>query len=729
MLHSTSYRLHLSKFMDDCKKEYELTDTKLQLHQYLCLRYFTDKKPRGILLYHMMGTGKTWAGAALAESTLEHSKAVLFISKQSIHDNFRRTVNAYAGNVSDKYKFLTLGSSALKRRLIEIITSDLAVTLNEGQVNADDYTFIIDEAHNFFAGITNGSDIPTFLYNLIMRSNCRIIFMSGSPAVKEAYELGICFNMLCGYLGNMTLFGENYADFIRYFIVDPEVMNAESNSLNIDTRNMEVFGDRITGLISYYRPSATEEAEHFPKMYGPYVFKIPMSPTQYDAYNFYRTRERKQESQNTRRSEGGLSIPKGSSSTYRVMSRQLSNFSFPDYASVKYYDDRGNLKYNYDLNNLTDTDFTEEALAINSPKLLRLLRVLQAHTSYDMGLIAEVIEGARHSPGIIYSTYIEFGVRLISRALDAFGYETTDRAVDTRVGSLELSGDTLDDADDTGNANNVLGNINDISDDTYNTSDDTYNTSNTPRTLNTTPRRVHGASVPRYAIISGEVDLETQAEILRQFNDPSNVDGSVLYLLLISSTGAEGLDIKRGGHVHIYEPHWHDSRHNQVIARLNRYDSHIDMPYDERNFCAYFYLSDYPVNVIGDEDSTDVALYNKAQARQVIINKFLGVVKTNAVDCTIHGNKCRICSPTDESLIINDLSKHIEYGSKCIINETIEVNAYPFMYGESEYYYYLDGKNIKILRLEPLYNEYIEITVANADYYDLLAHVNYLIKQ
>ena len=50
--------------------------------------------------------------------------------------------------------------------------------------------------------------------------------------------------------------------------------------------------------------------------------------------------------------------------------------------------------------------------------------------------------------------------------------------------------------------------------------------------------------------------------------------GERLRVLLVSKTGAEGLDLKYIRQVHILEPYWDQSRINQVIARAVRLNSH-----------------------------------------------------------------------------------------------------------------------------------------------------------
>lgn len=67
-----------------------------------------------------------------------------------------------------------------------------------------------------------------------------------------------------------------------------------------------------------------------------------------------------------------------------------------------------------------------------------------------------------------------------------------------------------------------------------------------------------------------------------------------LKALIISSTGGEGLDLKRTRQVHILEPHWNDEKINQVIGRAARYKSHTDLPEDKQVVNVYKYVSKIP---------------------------------------------------------------------------------------------------------------------------------------
>ena len=108
--------------------------------------------------------------------------------------------------------------------------------------------------------------------------------------------------------------------------------------------------------------------------------------------------------------------------------------------------------------------------------------------------------------------------------------------------------------------------------------------------------------------------------------------------MLITSAGAEGLDLKNTRSVIILEPFWHTSRIQQVIGRAVRYKSHETLPESERYVDVYNLLLEknekYP-----DEsglDSADMLLYKKSINKHSVIKQFTNQM----IESSIELNKC-----------------------------------------------------------------------------------------
>ena len=70
-------------------------------------------------------------------------------------------------------------------------------------------------------------------------------------------------------------------------------------------------------------------------------------------------------------------------------------------------------------------------------------------------------------------------------------------------------------------------------------------------------------------------------------------------MLLLSSSGAEGLNLKGTKMAQILDPHFNDSKIEQVIARGIRRGSHAHLPEEERKVVVQKYLSVLPPNIFG----------------------------------------------------------------------------------------------------------------------------------
>ena len=103
--------------------------------------------------------------------------------------------------------------------------------------------------------------------------------------------------------------------------------------------------------------------------------------------------------------------------------------------------------------------------------------------------------------------------------------------------------------------------------------------------------------------------------------------------LLISSSGAEGLDLKGTRSVQIMEPHWNKSRVEQVIGRGIRYKSHAHLPENERNVTVTKYQTTLPKTLTQKiffrhpDTSADEYLENLSNKKQETLNKFLDIFK------------------------------------------------------------------------------------------------------
>lgn len=62
-----------------------------------------------------------------------------------------------------------------------------------------DKVVIVDEVHNITSKMTGKGVYFPLLYEILLRSQSKLIFLSGTPAINSPYELGLMFNMLRGF--------------------------------------------------------------------------------------------------------------------------------------------------------------------------------------------------------------------------------------------------------------------------------------------------------------------------------------------------------------------------------------------------------------------------------------------------------------------------------------------------------------------------------------------------
>ena len=183
--------------------------------------------------------------------------------------------------------------------------------------------------------------------------------------------------------------------------------------------------------------------------------------------------------------------------------------------------------------------------------------------------------------------------------------------------------------------------------------------------------------------MSGAVPKEDRDEIIKILKSKENSHGEIINLLLLSGTGAEGIDLNNMRFVMIMEPYWNEARIQQVSARAIRWMSHSTLPQNERNAQVYIYLSDYPSEYsqpkhVKPELTTDLYIYNKALNNQKLINNFLITLISASVDCNIftklekNGSKtkrisCKMCRPTNKPLYGEVMLTDLEMPNPCIM--------------------------------------------------------------
>lgn len=124
------------------------------------------------------------------------------------------------------------------------------------------------------------------------------------------------------------------------------------------------------------------------------------------------------------------------------------------------------------------------------------------------------------------------------------------------------------------------------------------------------------------ALFTGAETMKKKKEAVLAYNTGK------LDALLITASGAEGIDLKKTRKIIIMEPHWNQTRVDQAIGRGVRYLSHINLDLKNRNVTVYNLLSVYPTRFFKDpyEISSDVHLHDMSAKKVKVNDQFLALL-------------------------------------------------------------------------------------------------------
>lgn len=638
----------------------EYIKTNLFEYQRYVYNYMINTDSRGILLFHSVGTGKTITSISIAEEFRKLNKEIIILSSKSLQANYKKEIETYNKklneniteeeliNIIENYKFITSNS----KNMISSLSSNLDKLLdNINTINLEDKIIIVDEAHNLFNSISNGSKMANEFYDIVMNTKkIKLIFLTGTPIINDPFEISIAFNMLYGPIeikekniksklkSYITILPEYYTDFNKYFV----------DSYNNTIKNEKKFKNRIFGLVSYYGDMYTElqhsikedlknikSKENFPDRLPIKIEVIEMSQLQNIEY--YKARDI--EKRESIKLGGQIVREKNTVSTsYRIKSRQLSNIYIPH-----------------------DKQITKENFKYYSPKLIKIFENIQKH---------------KNSISLVYSTFLDYGLISFTKLLNFNNYKLYNK--------------------------------------------DDYNKEN-----------------KYYAIFSGEQSIEEKIHILKTINSDENKYGNVINILLISKSGAEGLDLKNIRSVHIMEPYWNYSLLEQIIARAVRYKSHILLDKSEQNVQTYIYLSDYNKDFLNKEKekikenikdqkrkkklesielTTDITLFKNAIKNQELIYKFLKTIASTSIECKFFNHKkvnydCFNCISNNKELYIENINIDLNTSNNC--QEVKTIKAEEILINDIQYYYTINNNKIDVFKYDDFINAYRKVSDVN----------------
>jgi hypothetical protein len=463
-------------------------------------------------------------------------------------------------------------------------------------------------------------------------------------------------------------------DAFRSYFIDAETGNV---------KNIVMFQRRILGLASYFRSAQEQLMPAYDKSVNFRVMRIQMSDHQFAAYEKAREAERKLEKKSKSKRPGkgkgasaagagggggGEDIYEDAVSTYRIFSRLFCNFVFPteihrplpkegedvegainDGANEEDVDGLRAEERTENLNGEHTSDDIEEiadsiakkvdatyskridiALAkLESGKQRYLAKPqdggeLQNYSPKFLAMLENIQDPHHSGLHLIYSQFRSLeGIRIFSMVLEANGYARFRIRKD--------------------DSNNWVWDIRD-----------------------------EDKGKHMYALYTG-TETDEEREIIRNiFNSTweyvpvtikqqlqqksgNNFMGEIIKVLMITASGAEGINLRNVRWVHITEPYWQPVRIEQVIGRARRICSHNDLKDEKlRTVNVMLYIMTFTPQQLADDSSlqlrindvskknaqialsTDEALFEISSIKEEINHQLLLAIKEASIDCAIH---------------------------------------------------------------------------------------------
>ena len=429
---------------------------------------------------------------------------------------------------------------------------------------------------------------------------------------------------------------------------------------SLTVQRPDVLKKRILGLSSYFRsaqesllPSFILSENEYNKQF--HVEYVEMSDHQFIDYAKERTEEmtREKKSKKQSRAAQNKEIIKVSG-TYRTFTRAKCNFSFPDEIprpmppgfdpekdiraeNLDNVRDDNELDLADDQSVVVDSDYEKSILAALERLKTEESKYLTPEALKTYGpkfakILANMSDKENRGLHLVYSAFRTLeGIGILKLVLEANGFaEFKLKKTGDAWSIVETDSDlkkprfVLYTGTETSEEKEIIRNI--------------YNSN--------------------WEFVPGNI-----TEQLKTINE-NNYYGEVIKSIMITSSGAEGINLENTRFVHIVEPYWHMVRVDQVVGRARRICSHKNLPEELRTIKVFLYMSKFSdkqkfggENIkIMDADvsrikkappgsklgtmaiTTDETLFEIAIIKDRLTKQLLKSVKESSVDCNVYDN-------------------------------------------------------------------------------------------
>lgn len=173
----------------------------------------------------------------------------------------------------------------------------------------------------------------------------------------------------------------------------------------------------------------------------------------------------------------------------------------------------------------------------------------------------------------------------------------------------------------------------------------------------------------------------------KSIQECTNKFGDIIKVIMITSSGAEGISLKNVRFVHIIEPFWHPVRNQQIIGRARRICSHKELSKEKQDVTVYMYIMTIQArNKIFNFDladdgqynlTTDEYLHRLSENKKSIVKKLLYNLKAASIDCSVYekdGIKCLSTRPVMGNELLYDMDYAMESHDDFHLNIRSKIN-------------------------------------------------------
>lgn len=443
-------------------------------------------------------------------------------------------------------------------------------------------------------------------------------------------------------------------------------------------KNDDALKRRILGLTSYFRSAQESLLPRFEKQLGVdyHIIHIPMSDVQFRAYEGARIEERKLEKKRPKQNVAENYEEKAS--TYRIFSRLYCNFVIPERPvpiknkKTKQDEDQAEAKEN-------DNDEKEE----NETQIVNALKQgKNIENKLDIGderegeiegdEILEEIGGSTYKERLenkikeIGKNYKEF---LTPEALKIYSpkfLNILENIEDPEYQGLHLVYSQFRTAEGIGLFSLVLSKNGFAR----------FKIKKNNLGLWKIDMSEEDSGKLTYALYTGTETVEEKEIIRKIYNGEwddipdsisnelkakyrNNFMGEVIKVLMITSSGSEGINLRNTRYVHIMDPYWHPVRTEQVIGRARRICSHKDLPPALQTVEVFVYLMVFTKSQLLSDEATELKkkdlsksipkvpitsdqyLYEISEIKADLAKQLTEAIKETSFDCYVYSNgKC-----------------------------------------------------------------------------------------